>query len=432
MNKTLIIAAREYTERIKQKGFIIGTLLGVLLIVAISLMSVIFGVLSQAFSTNIVIVAPDHRVSETVRKALQKSDSTYRLSEAPQPSAGRQLPSSLRADLESKKYDAALVAYYDAQHDLAFVYYPQQSNGLDKASSIKDGLLSAVIQIDGARNPSLHPQKILNFPFTTVNLNKHYKNAEEQTRSQLLVYFLLFLMYISVILYGIYVAQGVIEEKSNRVMELMIGAVRPSQLLAGKIAGIGSLALTQLVVIGLASLAINALAAAAFGQQLLHAMPSSAAGGPGSSGPAIGILTVPLMSWVYLVIFFVLGFFTYATMFAGVGALASKPEDLQQTSSFFTFPIIIAYFLSLFVLIDPEKPISVWGSLIPMLSPMVMFARVATSEVPLWQVLVSILASLATIWLFTQMAGKLYRVGVLMYGKPLAPKEILSALRSHT
>ncbi|MDQ6780751.1 MAG: hypothetical protein M3Z37_06320, partial [Candidatus Eremiobacteraeota bacterium] len=169
MNKTMIIAAREYTERIKQKGFIIGTVLGVGLIVAISLMSVIFGLLSQAFSTNIVILAPDRQVSHTVRNALQKSDSTYRLSEAPQQSTGRQLPPALRADLESKRYDAALVAYYDAQHDLAFVYYPQQSNGLDKASGIKDALLSAVILVDGAGNPALRPQKILNFPFMTMN-----------------------------------------------------------------------------------------------------------------------------------------------------------------------------------------------------------------------------------------------------------------------
>ena len=428
MNTVFTIARREYTERIKQKGFIIGTVLGVLLIVGLSFMFVVFGLISSTFTTSIAIVAPNNKVAATIERTLHKADRSYRLSVMPQTAQGPQLPASLRAALQAKKYDAALVASYNNKGQIAFTYYPEQPNALEKASDLKDYLLPAVIITDGEKLGNTTATNELNFPFTTVNLNKHFKNEAEQSQSQILVYFLLLLMYMSVILYGIYVAQGVIEEKSNRVMELMIGAVRPSQLLAGKIFGIGSLALTQLVIIGGASMLINATAAANFGQQLLHQSAASSA----SAATGTGILTVPLMNWVYLVIFFLLGFFTYATMFAGVGALASKPEDLQQTNSFFTLPIIIAYLLSLLVLVDPEKPLVVWGSLIPMLSPMVMFARVATSDVPLWQVAIAIAGSFAAIWLFTLLAGKLYRVGVLMYGKPLAPKEILRAIRAHT
>lgn len=429
MKTILTIAAREYTERIKQRGFIIGTVLGVLLIVGLSFMFVVFGLISSTFTTSIAIVAPNAKVGATIEDTLHRADRSYRLTVVPQRSKSAQLPASLQAALKAKKYDAALAAYYDRTGQIAFTYYPQAPNALEKASDLKQYLLPAVIIAD-AKTGSTHPEKMLNFPFSTVNLNQHFKNEAEQSQSQILVYFLLLLMYMAVILYGIYVAQGVIEEKSNRVMELMIGAVRPSQLLAGKIFGIGSLALTQLFIIGGASMAINATAAANFGQQLMHHGAASAAGASASAGA--GVLTVPLLTWVYLIVFFLLGFFTYATMFAGVGALASKPEDLQQTNSFFTLPIVIAYLLSLLVLVDPEKPLVVWGSLIPMLSPMVMFARVATSDVPAWQVAVAIVGSFAAIWLFTLLAGKLYRVGVLMYGKPLAPKEILRAIQAHT
>src|ERR1700694_381102 len=428
MKTVLTIAAREYTERIKQKGFIIGTILGVLLIVGLSFMFVVFGLLSSAFTTSVAIVAPSPAVGAIIEHTLRKADRSYRLTVVPQPSQDSQLPAAVRDALEKKKYDAALVAYYNRNKQLAFSYYPEQPNALSKASDLKQYLLPAVIVADGMKRGNTRAENELNFPFTTVNLNKHFKSEAEQSQSQILVYFLLLLMYMSVILYGIYVAQGVIEEKSNRVMELMIGAVRPSQLLAGKIFGIGSLALTQLIIIGGASMLINATAAANFSQQLLH----SGGAGAASSSTGLGILTVPLLSWLYLIVFFLLGFFTYATMFAGVGALASKPEDLQQTNSIFTLPIIVAYLLSLLVLVDPQQPVVVWGSLIPMLSPMVMFARVATSDVPAWQVAVAIAGSFAAIWLFTLLAGKLYRIGVLMYGKPLAPKEILRAIRAHT
>ncbi len=427
MNTVVTIARREYVERLKQRGFIIGTVLGVLLVVGLSLAPLLLNSLGAAFTTSVAILAPDQSLGQQIRRSLDADQGTYKLTVLPPRPTGPALPADLRTQLDQGKYDAALVVYYESPHQLAFAYYPEKSDALDKVDRLKRYLLPAVVRDAAARVHGINADRELNFGFKTVNLNKHYKNVAEETASQVLVYFLLLLMYISVIMYGIYVGQGVIEEKSNRVMELMIGAVRPSQLLAGKIIGIGSLALTQLVIIGGASLAIGAFAAATFGQGLVHNIGVAAPPTGGSN-----VLTVPIMNWVYLIVFFLLGFFTYATLFAGLGALASKPEDLQQTNGFFTFPIVIAYFLSLMALLDPEKPFVIWTSLIPMLSPMVMFARISTSDVPFWQIGISIVASLAAIWLFTLMAGKLYRIGVLMYGKPLAPKEVLRALRART
>ena len=246
-----------------------------------------------------------------------------------------------------------------------------------------------------------------------------------------MVYFLLFLLYIAAIMYGVYVAQGVIEEKANRVMEIMIGAVRPSQLLAGKIFGIGSVALVQFL--------INAAAAGAMllfhaGHTVGRASVSAATGATASTGAAQAsvpsVVAVPPATLLYLIVFFLLGFFTYATLFAGVGALLSKPEEVQQYSSVFMMPIIAAYILAIFALVNPDAPIIVWCSLVPLMSPMLMFARIATATVPAWQVVVSIGLSVLAIWGLTLLAGKLYRVGVLMYGQPPKPKEIWRALRA--
>src|SRR5215471_6334240 len=146
-------------------------------------------------------------------------------------------------------------------------------------------------------------KQALNFQFKTVALNERYKSENEETLAGALVYVLLILLYTATILYGVQVAQGVIEEKSNRVMEIMIGAVRPGQLLAGKIIGIGALALTQMFAFALTAAAILVLS------------------GHGAQGAKLAIATVPASTIAYLLIYFFLGFFSYSTLFAGIGAL---------------------------------------------------------------------------------------------------------------
>jgi ABC-2 type transport system permease protein len=141
--------------------------------------------------------------------------------------------------------------------------------------------------------------------------------------------------------------------------------------------------------------------------------------------------SLPVSTLIYLVVFFLIGFFSYAALFAGIGALCSKSEDVQQLNGIAMIPIIAAYIVALVALMgDPDKPLIIWASMIPLISPMVMFTRVATSSVPAWQVAVSIGLSLVAIWALTLMAGKLYRVGVLMYGKPPKLIDMWRAIRA--
>ncbi len=409
MNVVAILAGREYVTRLKSRGFIIGTILGVIGIVALSFISAIGAWLSGALSTSLALVGPDATVTKLLEQALARD---YRVTVEPYYSTGPDIAPGLRAQVVKGKYDAALIAYRGEHGSLAFAYYPVKSASLEDQQALKGKLLQPVVKADFKGATASLAEQVMNFPFSTTNLNPRYKTAAEAGLAQGLVYFLLLLLYIAVIMYGVYVAQGVIEEKSNRVMEIMIGMVRPGQLLTGKILGIGALALTQMATFALAAGAMLVLVGLRPSQALLF------------------IATVPASTIVYLLIFFLLGFFSYSTMFAGVGALTSKAEDVQQSNSILIWPIVVAYFLSILALQDPDRPFLVWASLVPLISPMLMFTRVATSTVPLWQIAISIAASLAAIWLFTLLAAKLYRVGVLMYGKPLAPKEIWKALRA--
>lgn len=437
MNTVTLIARREYVERLKQRGFIIGTVLGVLTIVALSFLSVIFGFLGAVFSspTSIAVLAPDVVSRQAIQHALApKGSSDYALTVLGDRNTGRSLPAKLAAQLKAKKYDAALVAYRRPDGQLAFTYYPHKSSALDEADSIKRLLQRAVLESDSNVAAARQLEKRLSFGFSVQSLNERYRSAADEFSAQAIVYFLLVLMYMAVILYGVQVAQGVIEEKANRVMEIMIGAVRPAQLLAGKILGIGSLALSQFVlfgIVGLVMIVVSAYVSAQIAGPHLASAAATAAASSGQQGmPGLNIATVPATTWLYLIVFFVLGFFTYATLSSGVGALASRAEDVQSSSAIYTLPMVAAYLLAFVALSDPEKPLAVWASMIPLLSPMVMFTRVATSTVPIWQIGTAIGLSLIVIWLLTMVAAKLYRVGVLMYGKPPKLKDIWKALRS--
>lgn len=418
MNTTLLIIKREYLTRVKSRSFIIVTLLGVLGIIGLSFIGVGLGWLQDSFATKLAIVAPDKATGLKIQAALRNN---YVTTVVPETSTGPALPRHVADQIRQRVYDAALVAY--RKPGLAFTFYPRQISALDKTEGLRQELLPVVVSDTGNAQLS----RTLDFSFNTVALNERYKSGAEEGQATVLVYFLLLLLYMAVILYGVYVAQGVIEEKSNRVMEVMIGAVRPSQLLTGKIVGVGAVALTQMLVFTLAAGAMLVVAGAQMAgrmtpQQMTAAMHQASASG--------GVSLVPAATLVFLLVFFLLGFFSYAALFAGLGAIVSKAEDVQQVNGFLIWPILTAYLLSVFALNDPEKPLFVWASLVPLISPMLMFTRVAISSVPAWQIGLSIGFSLLAIWGFTLLAAKLYRIGVLMYGKPPKPAEIWRAIRA--
>lgn len=427
MNTIGLIIRREYIERVRSKSFIIGTALVVLGIVALSFLPLLGRFLGGAFTTKLIVVAPTPAIAAAVKAAIEEGND---VTIAREPATSPALPADVAKQVRDKTYDAALVAYM-TKDGLAFTFYPRQANLLDKIGGLRSRLIPVVLNADLSGRTASAAKHALDFPFKTVALNERYKTEGQAALATGLVYFLLILLYVSTIMYGVYVGQGVIEEKSNRVMEVMIGALRPVQLLAGKIFGIGAVALTQMLIfalaVGASAILLGVVMASTLSPADIAALQQQAVTG----GQHVSIGTVPASTLVYLVVFFLLGFFSYAAMFAGVGALCSKPEDVQQVNGFFVIPIIVAYSVATYALFgDPDKPLVVWTSFIPLISPMIMFTRVAISTVPPWQIALSIGLSLAAIWGLTLLSGKLYRIGVLMYGKPPKFGDILRAIRA--
>ncbi|HYK52374.1 MAG TPA: ABC transporter permease [Candidatus Eremiobacteraceae bacterium] len=438
MSTVWLLIKREFIERVRQRSFIIATCLGVVLIIGLALIPALIASFAKSTSTRIIVATPDSATTAAIAKSLEKSGNIVEADPGVRPTSA-DLPAEMRTRLTKGKDDAALIAYRDKQQRLAFAYYPKSTNALGSADDVKASLQRAVIIADVSSSQRDVVSQALNFTFDVHSLNARYKNEADQFFSQAIVYFLLIILYIAVITYGMQVATGVIEEKANRIMEVMIAAARPSQLLAGKIFGISAVALLQLTINAAAAAVASVIAGVMYGssaqgqQAAMNAVSVAQQQNSFSSNAMTqGLSHVPWATLVYLIVFFFLGFFSYSAIYAGIGSLLSKPEEVQQYAMVFMAPVIAAYILAIFALNFPDLKIVIWGSMIPLISPLLMFMRISTTDVPAWQIAVSIGGSLLAIWGLTILSGKLYRVGVLMYGKPPRPSEIWRALRAHT
>lgn len=240
--------------------------------------------------------------------------------------------------------------------------------------------------------------------FHKAALEKGAKTEKELNQARTLVYALLFVIYFSVIMYGTMIAMEIATEKSSRVMEILISSVSPVKQMFGKILGVALLSLTQYAILG------------AVGYFSLKSAGNDTAG-PGDFFSALSLDAVPVATVIYAVIFFILGYLLYATLFAMLGSLVSRTEDTQQLMAPVTLGLVAGFYIAIFGLSSPESPLVVVTSFIPFFSPMIMFLRVGLVAIPFWQVGLSIVILIATIGLFVWIGTRVYRGGVLMYGK---------------
>jgi ABC-2 type transport system permease protein len=226
-------------------------------------------------------------------------------------------------------------------------------------------------------------------------------------------YLLLFLLYMTVMMYGQLVASSVASEKSNRAMEMLITSTRPMNLMFGKVIGSGLAGLTQ---IGLFFLT----AAVFYGINR----------GAWSDIPIIrSIFQMPAGILAFTILFYLLGYFMYAFLYGALGSLASRTEDINTSIMPVILVIMVAMFISMFGMMAPESGILKASSFVPFIAPMAMFVRISMTEVPAWQIALSVAGMFLTIYGTGWLSSRIYRLGVLMYGKPPHAGELLRLLR---
>jgi ABC-2 type transport system permease protein len=248
----------------------------------------------------------------------------------------------------------------------------------------------------------------------TVHIDKEGSNKSNGIGAFLLPFLLLISIYMTVFIYGIYVMRSVIEEKSSRVIEVLLGSVTPVQLMAGKIIGVGAVGLTQ-IAIWAAAVGIFEGGSFAIAQEIL-----------GDSMKDAHVSTAVL---ILFPVFFILGYATYACLYAAIGAMVNSDEEAQQLQFPVSLPLILCIVFAMPIIRDPNSPLAFWLSMFPLTAPMIMFVRASVSMPPVWQIATSIGLSLCSLYGLVWLTSRIYRVGILMYGKRPTLPEILKWIR---
>ena len=240
-------------------------------------------------------------------------------------------------------------------------------------------------------------------------------------------YMMSFLIYIFVFTFGTMVMRGVIDEKSSRVVEVIVSSVKPFELMMGKILGVALVALTQFIIWIALTTAVVAVVIGNLASELLPGVEVFSA----EDLQALGELQS--LNWGYMIvcflIYFVLGYLLYASMFAAIGASVDNDSDTQQLQLPVTFPLIVGIFIMLHTFEHPDSQLSFWASIIPYTSPMVMLARLPFSGVPFWQLSLSIVLLVAAFIGTAYLSARIYRVGILLYGRKSTPADLWKWLK---
>jgi ABC-2 type transport system permease protein len=429
MNKIWLVIKREYLTRVRNRTFILSTILLPLFFVGFIFASAYFSIKS----------------TEKQKVAVSDSNGIFRNSFQNGDLITYEYPSDVNANnFKDKGYSAFLQIpqNYNSGADSISLISTKQL-GIDAEDKIKDQINDAI------RNQAFLKNNIDKKVLDSINKldeDQSYKfrtvvkqgNKTEKSNAALsygIGYGSGFLIYITLFIYGAAVMRGVMEEKMNRIAEVIISSVRPFQLMMGKILGIAAVGITQLLIwivliVLLSSVSTSFISA----DTLQHAQAiNNGMGAAGDSSAAMSFLnaksTFLSANWALIIpcflFYFLGGYLFYASLFAAVGSVVNEdPQEAQSLMLPITMPIILSFIIMTTAVGKPDAPISVWASIIPFSSPIVMMGRIPSGNVPIWQLVVSMLSLIAGFILTTMLAAKIYRTGILLYGKKVTFKEM--------
>ena len=435
MNKIGLIIKREYLTRVRKRSFLILTFLGPILMAAIYIIPIMLALNASNDKMRIAVVDESHWFED---RFTDNKEHTF-------------------VTMPGQPIDSVKEMVKNGIFDIALYVPPTQLNIPSNAVvySIRQVPMEVETYISSVMEKEIEDQKlmakgvdpeIVSAVKTDVNLQimrMDEKGNEKETFTEVqftLGIILAMLVYMFILFFGGQVMQGVSEEKTNRIIEVIISSVKPFQLMMGKIIGVSLVALTQFVLWIVLTLVLYL----GFSTYLGLSNPEMLSQG---TVMAQEITSNDIMSnesvqnilqivhsidfgtiITCFLIFFILGYLLYATLYAAIGSLVDNNTDSQQFTLPVTVPLIIAIISSFYIVNNPDGSLSVWLSMIPFTSPISMMVRIPFG-VPIWQIVVSVLLLADTFVFMTWFAAKIYRTGILMYGKKLTYKEIFKWLK---
>jgi ABC-2 type transport system permease protein len=417
MGRILAVARREYIERVRTKAFVIGTIVAPILIVGMMLGPALVIQRQSSRPLAVTVVDASGQLRQDIEEALRRRRSLtgqpqFRIDPAP-PGELQDVRAGLREAILAGRLDGYVFVPAAAIDRSSAEYYGRNVSGQIEMRALESAVESALVGRRLARaglDPARIPELTRRVDLKRIRVSARGERVERGA-TLLLSLVLMMILYITVLMWGQAMMTGVIEEKSNRVVEVIVSAMTPWQLFAGKLLGIGGAGLTQFLLWGATMVGLSL-----YGGALI----------PASEGEMPEITPLIIGSFVT---FFLLGFFLYAAIYAAIGAAVNTVQEAQNFALPALMPLILSMVLFPAVLRSPDSPLAVGISLFPFATPLLMFLRIALLTPPLWQIALSIALTGLTIAAVTWVAGRVYRVGILMYGKRPTFPELLRWVR---
>jgi len=424
MHNAWLVIQREYIERIRSKAFIIMTLLMPVFMASTILIPALLSNMRSGVTRRIVLVANQGELAEAIKQQLVAppitSDAQYRSTKTEAPRFAIEITTDtseaerdqLRHDVSDGKIDGFV---WLTDSDLAHrkvVFSAKDVTDFGESIELRNAVQSALVKRQLGQKGMSEPE--IESVLKPIDLDSIRIEKGKEGASGVAVFLVSFtmvmLLYVNVLVYGFAVMRSIIEEKSSRILEVLLSSVTAKQLLAGKIVGVGAVGLTQV--------AIWLAIAGAF--SLI---------GLSSTGSALANVHIPAIGVVAFGVYFVLGYFMYSTMYAALGSMVNSDQEAQQVQWPAMLPIIFAIVMATPVLQHPNSQLAFWASLFPFFTPILMFVRIMAETPPIWQILLSIGLMLLTTWALLGLSSRIYRVGILMYGKRPTLPELRKWLR---
>lgn len=407
LRELLIVYGAEIFRRVQSRPFLIGLIIGGLGIAGLAKLPAFLNAHVSVDQERIVIGGPPRLTAKAATLLRREYDiAAIQRSVVPPPLAEFH---RLRA--------GRFIALNSGGDGLQAMVYSTDAASVD--ARVISGLLMPLAIELGAHIDSATAKRLAGFKVTVVAVDTTESIAQVQF-ARAIALTLIFFLYLIVVLNSQLTMAGVIEEKTNRIAELLVASVDPLVLLYGKILAGATLGLMQMVV--------WVLCAMAAGASNPHGGAGSMTATPFSlGGPAASALTGTVFG--AFLFFLVVGLLQFSTLFAGIGSLISRPEDLGSINAAMILPIITALVLAMVALDAPNTPAVVITSFIPLLAPFTMFARIATDQPPSWQIGLSAGINVLALVGIALLAGRLYRVGMLLYGRPPSLRQVWTTIR---
>lgn len=416
MNKILAIVRREFIERVRQRWFWVMALLGPVLFGALFILP---GMLIGRSSLKHIVVV-DGTTNGFGTAVASRFDTTK--IKAVRMAAAPGLVDSLTGAVTAKTLDGFLILTDAAEDSGKAEYRASNVSAITTINEIEQKLQQqtsfSLLQREGVNLEAIARAQSVRVKLTTMKIAGGKATSESTAQSFSLAYFMGIILYMAILLYGINVMSSVLEEKTNRIVEVLISSVKPFQLMAGKVIGVGAVSLFQFIIWGVLGRSVF---------RYRHAV------GADSPGADPGIFTMPHVTAataVVFLIYFIGGFMLYSAMFAAVGAMSSNEQEARQAQQPVSMLLVVSFISMFGMLNDPSSTFSVALSMIPFTAPIAMPVRWAAGNLPVSEIAISVVILGATIVGVTWTAARIYRVGILMTGKRPNAKELLRWIRT--